>query len=68
MPACLMVMIAMQFVVNDIQKDFLDVEPLEPDGWREDRIEVYSDAFEACGLRWIGASLAGCSNIGCSCL
>jgi hypothetical protein len=45
-------MLAMQFVVNDIQKDFLDVEPLDPD----DKVEAYSDAFEVCGMRWCGLS------------
>jgi hypothetical protein len=69
MSACLTVLIALQFVVSDIQKDFLDVEPKDPEEeGRDDKIEEYSDAFEACGMRWCGASLADCSNMGCSCL
>jgi hypothetical protein len=66
MSACLTVMMAMQFVVNDIQRDFLDVDPQDPDDVLYDgEIEEYSDAFEACGLRWFGSSLTDCSNMGC---
>jgi hypothetical protein len=64
----LTVMIAMQFVVNDIQSDFLDIGPQEEQILMNDKIEEYSDEFEACDLRWSDTSLTDCSNMCYSCL
>jgi hypothetical protein len=59
----------MQFVVNDIQRDFLDVRPEDQnDVYFYPKIEEYSDVFEACDLHWCGSSLTHNSNMCCSCL
>jgi hypothetical protein len=62
-------MIAVQFVVNDIQRDFLDVRPEDQnDVHFYPKIEEYSDVFEACDLRWSVSSFTDSSNMCCLCL